>query len=262
MHGVLKMTKNTRQIGFTLIELLVVISIIALLIAILLPALGAARKSARDLQCLSNLRGLMAASFSYGTDYNDCIILAASKSTSDSLTYYWQYKLVHHMGTTIINPTTGNAIVGTDIFSAAPWPGTILSCPSAQDAPTRSSTRAYQCNVRFQPGWFIVPGNKYYDHARFASIIKPGKTALIVDGPTQTNADNSTYFQYRSAIAAVMSGSPYYKENRHGNGKTANVSYLDGHVNPESYSSVSDIIDDVTYVAGRSRDFWYGGFVD
>jgi prepilin-type N-terminal cleavage/methylation domain-containing protein/prepilin-type processing-associated H-X9-DG protein len=63
--------KTKQAAGFTLIELLVVISIIALLVGILLPALGAARKSAIRAQCLSQLRQLALGATMYTNDWDD-----------------------------------------------------------------------------------------------------------------------------------------------------------------------------------------------
>jgi len=64
-------TMNHQRNGFTLIELLVVISIIALLIAILLPALGAARLAAQKMQNNTNLRSLQQSMAIYAQDNKD-----------------------------------------------------------------------------------------------------------------------------------------------------------------------------------------------
>jgi prepilin-type N-terminal cleavage/methylation domain-containing protein len=60
-----------REGAFTLIELLVVIAIIALLIGILLPAIGRARTSAQDLRCLAQVRSMGQAMNFYAGDYKD-----------------------------------------------------------------------------------------------------------------------------------------------------------------------------------------------
>jgi len=67
------MTHRPLHPGFTLIELLVVITIIALLIAILLPAINNAREMARRAVCASNLRQLAVATFTYSVDNHSFI---------------------------------------------------------------------------------------------------------------------------------------------------------------------------------------------
>ncbi len=65
------MVSQKRRSGFTLIELLVVVSIISLLIAILLPALGKGREQARQSFCASNLRSLGQLFHVYADQFNN-----------------------------------------------------------------------------------------------------------------------------------------------------------------------------------------------
>ena len=91
---------------FTLIELLVVIAIIAILAAMLLPALNKARAKAFAVECAGNLKGISQGAYLYIGD-NDDFVLPGSTPRQAQDQYctggfngseYWSYKLVPYMG--------------------------------------------------------------------------------------------------------------------------------------------------------------------
>jgi len=83
-----------RMRAFTLIELLVVISIIALLIAILMPALNKAREQATGSVCLGNQKNLMLAYIMYADENDDRVVggyASESQTANLACNYQWAY---------------------------------------------------------------------------------------------------------------------------------------------------------------------------
>lgn len=112
--------------GFTLIELLVVVAIIALLIAILLPALGRAREQSRAVACGANLRSFGQAAYTYATEWDGYVL----RGDLDSKELFWPLAFARYLGQEEYTGNYGQKDVWTYLQDRR-----IFRCPSLNKTP-------------------------------------------------------------------------------------------------------------------------------
>ena len=112
---------------FTLIELLVVIAIIAILAAMLLPALKNARETSYRITCKNNMKQVFLACEAYASDYNGYVPATLVFPPSPTHTFGWIGALVYY---DYIKKPPGSYTYGNST-TPEPFYGSILGCPKA-----------------------------------------------------------------------------------------------------------------------------------
>lgn len=217
---------NTRQRngGFTLLELLVVIGIIAVLVALLLPALSHAREKARSTKCQSNIRQLCTATLAYVADHGGKFPKAYdTEITSGSvINRSWDFVTVTTASSSEVKP---GALMGryTD--------GKIYQCPSFQGVSpgTEDPFTGYNYNTSYiGHGQFEA----ITEPARIGQVKNPARCALFGDGEYSVGANKYMRAPF-SDVEGGGDGDPSVRcagtQGFRHLGRT-NVGFCDGHV--------------------------------
>jgi prepilin-type N-terminal cleavage/methylation domain-containing protein/prepilin-type processing-associated H-X9-DG protein len=226
--------ENVRK-AFTLIELLVVVAILAILAALLLPALGGARETAKGATCMSNIRQIHQALMLYAEDYaGTCPPPATPQTNGVDIAYFWQQNAV-------------GAVQGKPVseinMGMNPQPAWI-NCPAG----VRNSGNLGFGNYGLNYGvcGHLIQGTPVPPR-KFADLPRPTKTILVLEAGgyvvNQAMAQSPGAFYWYvpgyNPTAIPMYDSRYTRDSVLGrHNRTITVAFVDGHAEKQPVLSV------------------------
>lgn len=203
-------------------ELLVVIAIIAILAALLLPALAASKRKARGIQCVNNLNEQGIALHAFLATYN-CYPMAIA-STNDELDGRWWMEQLEHGGFGIANPPT-------NFYQQGVW-----RCPAGQARAGQIAAEPFYGYNSFgvlQVGdWysnFGLAGHYAHENPTTRTPIRDSEVSAPADMIAVGESDGFLFMRSQNYDF-------YHGFLRHQN--HSNVLFCDGHVEPPALSSL------------------------
>ena len=237
---------GVKPVGLTLIELLVVIAIIAILAAILLPALNSARERGRSAYCTSNLKTLGTAFWMYHDD-NDAAVIFDMPFPKDHPTgthRYWCESIAHYIAqlSEKENDLYDKMIQGG---------GTPFTCPTTYGMDSTVDFNRWP-TYKYRTG--AIDKNHHIDADRTTPMKNTSSTLLFCDGDDDA----------KQGTAEDSRGTRHYGDKKLGQGAVhngnVNITCYDGHVESAQaveYTNNSLVRRGIPGTNSQFAKYWY-----